>query len=328
MVSVCVQTYQHAPYIKECLDSILIQKTTFDFEILLGEDGSDDGTREICIEYAREYPQKIRLFLNSRKNVIYVNGSPTGRWNLINNLKNARGKYIALLEGDDYWTDQFKLQKQVDALETNPDCVSCHHWQETRFEYEDGHYKIIPTPQKNTGYFPKKKATVKNIFTNQLRVKTRTHMFRNILNEFPEWFYHVQFGDVPLSMILGKSGNFYFIDEPMAVYRHTGKGVSYSGMGDKMFYLNRNLSWIEIWEYGLRYYQYKYFQEGGNTIRFFYKKIIDNTAVSIVLIFKLLSYSLLISKLPFKRRLHFMNYNIYYIAKKIFIQFRKQFIMR
>ena len=74
LVSVCVQTYQHAPYIKECLDGILMQETDFNFEVLLGDDSSTDGTREICLEYARKYPDKIRLFLHHRENNINIGG--------------------------------------------------------------------------------------------------------------------------------------------------------------------------------------------------------------------------------------------------------------
>jgi glycosyltransferase involved in cell wall biosynthesis len=127
MVSVCIQTYNHEKYIAQCLENVLNQKANFLWEIILGEDESSDSTREICIDYSRRFPDKIKLFLHSRSNVIYVNGNATGRNNLIQNLTNAKGKYIALCEGDDYWTDQYKLQKQVDFLEANPDCVSCHH---------------------------------------------------------------------------------------------------------------------------------------------------------------------------------------------------------
>src|SRR5690606_21433837 len=115
-VSVLVQTYNHAPYIRQCLDGILMQETDFDFEILLGEDASTDGTREICIEYAQEHPDKIRLFLHSRENNISINGRPSGRFNFCNNLFEANGEYIAFCEGDDYWIDEFKLQKQMDFL--------------------------------------------------------------------------------------------------------------------------------------------------------------------------------------------------------------------
>ena len=127
MVSVCVQTYQHVHYIRRCLDSILEQRTNFGFEILLGEDASTDGTREICIEYSNQNTDKIRLFLLDRKNVVYLNGRATGRYNLINNLKKSNGKYIAHCQGDDYWNDPDKLQKQVDFLETHDDHAICYH---------------------------------------------------------------------------------------------------------------------------------------------------------------------------------------------------------
>jgi glycosyltransferase involved in cell wall biosynthesis len=119
LVSVAVQTYQQNAYIKDCLQGILMQKTNFPFEILLGEDQSTDGTREICIEYAQKYPDKIRLFLHHRENSIKINGRQTGLFNFLYNFFSSRGKYIAICEGDDYWTDPFKLQKQVDEMETN-----------------------------------------------------------------------------------------------------------------------------------------------------------------------------------------------------------------
>src|SRR5689334_382568 len=87
LVSAIVLTYQHAPYISQCLESILMQQTNFPFEIIVGEDESSDGTREICEKFAENYPDKIRLFLRSRKDVIYYNGSPTGRYNFLENLK-------------------------------------------------------------------------------------------------------------------------------------------------------------------------------------------------------------------------------------------------
>ena len=84
--SVLITTYNHEKYIRQALDSVLMQKTDFDFEILIGEDDSKDLTREICKEYAEKYASKVRLFLNDRANVIYLNGKPTGRWNFINLL--------------------------------------------------------------------------------------------------------------------------------------------------------------------------------------------------------------------------------------------------
>lgn len=147
-LSICVQTYEHVSFIKKCLEGLLLQKTTFPFEILLGDDGSTDGTREICIEYAEKFPNKIRLFLHHRENNIKINGSPTGRFNFLYNLYNARGKYIAFCEGDDYWTDPLKLQKQVDFLETNEGYSLCF----TRFKVKNENEDVL-SDDKNGHYF-------------------------------------------------------------------------------------------------------------------------------------------------------------------------------
>lgn len=162
IVSIVVTTYNHQKYITDCLDGILMQQTTFPFEIILGEDESTDGTREICIEYANRHPDKIKLFLRSRKDVIYVNGNPTGRYNFIQNLKSSSGKYIAICEGDDYWTDPLKLQKQVNFLEGNKEYSICWtnykidemgtlknpHWVEGFFKvsYKDIDFNNFGTP--------------------------------------------------------------------------------------------------------------------------------------------------------------------------------------
>lgn len=127
LVSVCVITYNHGKYIRRCLDSILSQKTNFHFEVIIGEDESTDGTREICKQYAEQYPDHIRLFLRERKDVIYINKKPTGRFNFIETMKAARGKYIALCEGDDFWCYKRKLFKQIRFLEKNIDYGAIAH---------------------------------------------------------------------------------------------------------------------------------------------------------------------------------------------------------
>jgi len=120
LVSICVQTYQHEKFIAQCLDSLLSQKTDFNFEIIVGEDGSSDRTAEICDSFAKKYPDKIRLFKRDPKNKISIRGKKTGRFNFLENLKAARGKYICLCDGDDYWTNVRKLQKQYNFLNENP----------------------------------------------------------------------------------------------------------------------------------------------------------------------------------------------------------------
>jgi cellulose synthase/poly-beta-1,6-N-acetylglucosamine synthase-like glycosyltransferase len=125
LVSVCIPTFQHESFIADCLDSVLAQKTNFDFEIILGEDGSTDGTRIICQAYADKNPDRIRLFLRKDKDKLKILGRKSGRFNYLENFKAARGKYIATLDGDDCWLTTDKLQKQVDLLEQYPKAFLC-----------------------------------------------------------------------------------------------------------------------------------------------------------------------------------------------------------
>jgi glycosyltransferase involved in cell wall biosynthesis len=292
-VSVCVITYNHATFIAECLDNILKQETDFLFEIIIGEDNSTDGTSEICKAYAEKYPDKIRLFFRRPEQKIEVNGRKTFHFNFFEVLKTASGLFIALCEGDDYWTDSLKLQKQVEMLEHNTDCVVCHHWQKYAW-LKDGKWVEEEAPTQNQGYLNKEKGTVKDIFENKLRVKTRTMMFRNIFKDvpFPEWFYKVAFGDVPLNYILGKYGDYYFIDEPMAVYRQTDTGVSKAGLselGKRKFTVQHFKNWIDIWDFADKHYGYKYHAEAQQTVNEFYRKIVKNTNLNfreLTIIFK------------------------------------------
>ncbi|WP_324721942.1 glycosyltransferase family 2 protein [Salinimicrobium sp. HB62] len=218
LVSICVQTYQHVSYIKDCLEGVLKQKTNFPFEILVGEDDSTDGTRDICVEYAERYPDKIRLFLHHRQNNIYINGRPTGRFNFIYNMSSARGKFIAFCEGDDYWVDPLKLQKQVDCLENNEDLVLNFH-----------EAKIINNNETIQDCYVN--PSLRGVLNNR-RLKEGPYIlpltlcFRNVIKDFPEEFFKVLNGDVFLLSMLGNFGKGYFIsDLGKACYRHHGSGM-------------------------------------------------------------------------------------------------------
>ena len=113
--------------IAQAVDSALMQEVDFNYETLIGEDDSSDGTREIVKAYGEAYPDRIRLFLNGRKNVISTDGRPTGRWNFFNTLRHATGEYVVLLEGDGFWTGSFKLQRQLEYLDSSPQCSMCFH---------------------------------------------------------------------------------------------------------------------------------------------------------------------------------------------------------
>lgn len=214
LVSVCVTTFNHKDYIAECLDNILMQKTTFPIEIILGEDDSSDGTREICIDYAERFPDKIKLFLRSRKDVIYINGNPTGRFNFMENLKSCQGKYIALCEGDDYWTDPLKLQKQVDFLEADTGYNYCGH---NSYSLTKGVLKELQLALKS---FEFKELIFKNYLS------TATLVFRKTaINKLPPFFKDVPAGDWALQLLAIKNSKGYVLDDNMSVYRIHDHGI-------------------------------------------------------------------------------------------------------
>ncbi len=227
-LSICVQTYQHGSFIKECLDGLLFQKTTFPFEILLGEDDSKDGTRKICIEYAEKFPDKIRLFLHHRENNIKINGNPTGRFNFIYNLNNARGKYIALCEGDDYWTDPLKLQKQVDFLEGNEDYGICFHESEVLWEVENEISCIRLNSDFNWNNMTPDKSvyTISDVLKGPFMATASVVFRRNDLIDFPHWFFKAVSVDITLYSLILKNSKIKFINETMCVYRKHPGGIT------------------------------------------------------------------------------------------------------
>lgn len=216
MVSVIVSTYQHAPYIKECLDSILSQKAAFPFEIVLGEDESTDGTREICIEYANKYPDTIRLFLRSRKDVVYINGYATGRFNFMENLKAARGEYIAICPGDDYWTDSNKLEIQLAAMKSHPECDMSFHPAIERYTKGNKRDKIIKRRSKGSKIFTAGEVILGGGFCPTAAIV----MKREVLEPLPEWFHtKAPIGDIYIEILGALSGGLLYIDRVMAVRR-------------------------------------------------------------------------------------------------------------
>ncbi|WP_346856192.1 glycosyltransferase family 2 protein [uncultured Draconibacterium sp.] len=217
VVSVIVQTYQHVDYISACLDGITMQKTDFSYEILLGEDESIDGTREICLQYAKKYPDKIRLFLHSRSNVLEFDEKPTGRFNLLWNLKYSRGKYIAICEGDDYWIDPYKLQKQVNFMEANPSYSICFHPVKIWLEEEQKLVDDYITKEVN-------ETTYINDLILGNYIHTPSVMYRNNLFDYSSLLKNKsRVADYFLHMMNAQYGKIKKLPQIMAVYRvHRG----------------------------------------------------------------------------------------------------------
>lgn len=137
LVSICCLTYNHAPFVRKCLEGFLMQETTFPVEILIHDDASTDGTDDIIREYTAKIPDRIFPLFEEENQ--YSKGCAQVMDFL--NYKRARGKYIAICEGDDYWSDPFKLQKQVDFMEAHPEysvCFHrCKHWYSAQDRYAD-----------------------------------------------------------------------------------------------------------------------------------------------------------------------------------------------
>lgn len=214
-VSVRIITYNHAPFIAQAIESALMQRTNFDFEIVIGEDASNDGTREIVAEYAKKHPNKIRALFHDRKNVIYYKGKPTGRWNFIETLKACKGEYIAMLDGDDFWTNPDKLQQQVDYLDAHPDCAICAH--DVTNVYPDG--KEIPWTNVPSTY------SFSELLTLKYYPPTSSIVYRNRVGmDFPDWFSRVMVGDFPLLLMIAEHSSIAHLPVNMAGYRHHSGG--------------------------------------------------------------------------------------------------------
>lgn len=223
-ISVCIQTYQHANFIKDCLDSVISQQTNFPVEIIVGEDDSTDGTREICTEYAEKYPDIIRLFLRSEKDKVYINGKKTGRFNFISNLQEARGKYIALVDGDDYWCDNHKLQKQFQYMEAHPGIsLSFHHVYRAWIKEKPFMPKRPRLPAEETIL------SIKDLVKWNIISSASCMFLRSNIDDIPPWFWEVPFLDYPLHIHSAQKGKIGFINETMSVYRLHPGGMWTSG---------------------------------------------------------------------------------------------------
>ena len=235
ILTVVLLTYNHEKSIANAFDSILEQKTNFAFDIFVCEDCSTDGTADICREYHERCPEKIKLFLNE-KNLGVTQNFKQG-------LLNVKSKYFAFLEGDDYWCDMKKLQKQVDALEQNPDCIICGHNTLCKNLENQEKWLFINDSKFNV----KTKYTFDDVF----RVHPSSRVYRNVID----------LTDVPANMLLDThiyrlyltKGSMFYINEVMSVFNRTGVGF-WSGRSLK----ERKLMTLELCYQANKYFKFKY----------------------------------------------------------------------
>lgn len=232
LVSICTLTYNHAPYLKDYFDGILKQKTDFKYEVIINDDCSTDGTKEILLEYEQKYPDIIKPVIQPENQ--YSKGDRG--FFLKYCFPRCNGKYVAFCEGDDCWTDSYKLQKQVDYLESHPECVLVH----TDLSVQDvntgemEHFKW--KKQKNYNQIKRDwgEKLVSLILQGKYSVQTltvcaRMDSIRQVHNKYPEMEdKNLLMGDTPLWMALAKKGTFHLIPEETACYHVISESATHS----------------------------------------------------------------------------------------------------
>ncbi|HET60263.1 MAG TPA: glycosyltransferase [Chloroflexi bacterium] len=212
LVTISCITYNHASYIHDALEGFLMQKTTFPIEILIHDDASTDGTADIVRDYEKKYPKLILPIYQSKNQ--YSKGVKISS---TYQFPRARGKYIAMCEGDDYWTDPLKLQKQVDFLEAHPECSMCFH--DVMVIADDGACVSLSYNSSSSRQIYTLDDILEKCFPQTCSV-----MFKNnLILAYPDWFYKIINGDWALYVLLAQQGNIGYIEEKMACHRlHTG----------------------------------------------------------------------------------------------------------
>jgi len=232
------------------LDGALMQQTTFPFEIVIGDDASTDFTQKIIQEYSDKNPGRIRAFLHSENQGPSEPKEFAGRNNVLQLIKACKGEYVAMCEGDDYWTDPYKLQKQVDFLESHPDYAICHHNVEVIYEDGAASHLFNKSDQKLT-------STIEDILEDKWFMATASWLYRNyfLTNDFADWHATAAAGDWAVIIQLASHGKIGYLPETMGVYRKHSAGLSnIHAQTNVRFWLNRK----EMFENVNQWLNYRY----------------------------------------------------------------------
>lgn len=205
LVAVYMITYNHGQYIEEAIQSVLCQKTNFKFKLIIGDDCSKDQTTEICLRFQTQYPDQIQVLTNESNVGIFQNA---GR--VFNACVDSGAKYIALLEGDDYWSSPEKLQKQVDVLESDESIAGSYH--NTDFLYSDGKIKSM---RKELAL----RMNLEQVISKFAPFHTSSFVFRAKNFCWPSWFQNIDSVDLALYVWHAQFGRLIGFNENWSVYR-------------------------------------------------------------------------------------------------------------
>ena len=222
LVSICAVAYQHAPYIREAIEHFLLQKRDFGIEILIHDDASTDGTADIIREYQEKYPEIVKPVLQEKNQYSRGITNISGAFN----FPRARGRYIALMDCDDYWCSDEKLKLQVAYMEAHPECQLCVHAAEVQNENGELVNRSLMRPYRGD----------RDLSPEELVDKAGSFPFGSMLlraalvRVLPEWYVNCPVGDRPLELMAAEKGSCHYIDRPLSVYRFNGAGSWTSSM--------------------------------------------------------------------------------------------------
>lgn len=222
LVSVIVVTYNHELYIREALQSIVDQKVNFKYEVIVANDASTDGTLKIIHEFEKNYPE-IFVVQNNEKNLGILN-------NVIKLTSLVSGKYFAILDGDDYWSYEYKLQNQIDFLEKNPEYNGAFHDSRIIVEDETADKKLFSNKKLYSQSYLYKEEIHASDIVNRLILPSSSAVFRTqkeVLENLS--FLNDDFSvEWKVSCLLIRFSKFYYFNEPWSVYRNHSGGISKS----------------------------------------------------------------------------------------------------
>lgn len=250
-VSVIMLAYNIGSYLEEAIRGVVRQQTSYPVQLVIAEDCSTDNTLEICLRYQQQYPDIITLVRHEQNAGL--------QRNFIDAHRHCVGEYIAICDGDDYWTDKHKLQKMTDFMDSHPDYSTCFHRVVNYYE-EDGSKSLSNGKQK-------KVTTVIDLARSNFITNSSSLFRRKYYPEVPAWFAQITSCDYAMHLLNAQHGPIYYFRKPMAVYRKHGKGIWSEAASDKR--LNASL---DAREHLLEYFKNQ--KEVYDTLRGAYRQII------------------------------------------------------
>jgi hypothetical protein len=241
LVTVCVTAFNHAPYIRQAIDSFLAQETSFGVEIYVHDDASTDGTTDILREYEAANPGKIKVFYETENQ--WGEGTYKGGYNRGLLVPAAHGRYIAMCEGDDCWSDSLKLQKQVDYLEAHPESSLCCHAAtvidgvsgKTLGTMGMGDYEHDVTPDE---------------LIRNWNIPTASWVYRKgVLDSLDdEWPFDKPAGDFPSVLYASLNGSVHYLPFEMSIYRYQTPGSWTASMANSSKLVSNARRWVDMYE--------------------------------------------------------------------------------